>query len=189
MQLRKAFALFGVGLTSKFFYYFLITMNACIYWHKVCSNVANHRYPPERARRSRRRDFVAGAWMMTIHSRKKLRRAWRIAGAALMAIWGVAVIATNCAGNAAAAERQFADLSTLSSPLGANDLDRVRGHGLDGATTAGGNMQVGIILWDEYRGRQPSQGGGGSSSTSSSTVLPSGATSFAITTKSLSSQR
>lgn len=126
---------------------------------------------------------------MTIHMRKSLQRAARLVGAALMVTWGVAVVTTNCAESAAAAEQQAADFLTLSSPLEASELDRVRGHGLDGATTSGGNMQVGIILWDEYRGRQPSQGGGSISSTSSSTVLPSGGTSFVITTTSSSGQR
>lgn len=143
---------------------------------------------PEPVTRLRRQKFRAGAGMMAIHLRTSLQRAQRIVGAALVAMCGAAIFAPAQAESAAAASKPSAAFFTVSSPLEDTDLDHVRGHGFFGAPMPSGGMQVGVVLWDEYRRPQPSQGGG-ISSTGSSAVLPSGSAAVAIRTTSPGGQR
>ena len=117
---------------------------------------------------------------MAIHLQISVQRARRIAGVVLVATYAAAIFTPAQAGSAATAQPPAA-FFTVSSPLEDTDLDHVRGHGVLGTLTPGSDMRVGVILWDEYRRPQPTQGGG-TSSIGSSAVLPSGATAVTITT-------
>jgi len=115
--------------------------------------------------------------------RRRLRAAMATVGGAIVALLALA-------GAASAADAQSAQvLQALANPLDARELDQVRGQGLTMTpTTATGGMELGIILWDEYRGRPPSQGGGGISSVSTTTPSASGAT-FTFTSTNYSGPR
>lgn len=119
-------------------------------------------------------------------ARTVLRSAGRACRMALLATCGAAVALPFLTNLASAAEQQAHSFLASATPLPARALDQVRGEGLDAATSAG-SMQLGIILWDEYRGKQPPSGGG--IAAVSSMTSAASTTVITITTTGSSAQR
>jgi len=92
-------------------------------------------------------------------TRVVLRGVGRACRVALLAGCGAAAVLPLLPTVASAAEQQAQSFLASATPLPSRSLDQVRGEGLDAATSAA-SMQLGIILWDEYRGKQPPSGGG-----------------------------
>lgn len=125
---------------------------------------------------------MAGIEASITTARTVLRSAGRACRTALLAASVLPLLPTL----ASAAEEQAHSFLASATPLAAHELDQVRGEGLDAATGAAG-MQLGIILWDEYRGKQPPSGGG-TTSVNGTTSAASTAV-FTITTTGSVGQR